>query len=138
MKPHDRPHDLISRDPARQRRLNLPEIGRINSKRGLESGDRVLQRAAQLQSKTRTAPACPLRSTGRWTICRWHALDQTTLQFLSSCRGAQSRFSRQVPRRTQACLSYASGFHRHVRYALCGHPIGHRQEVPGSAFAPRS
>src|SRR5262249_28034848 len=26
---------------------------------------------------------------------------------------------------------HASGFHRHVRYALCDHPIGHRQKVPG-------
>src|SRR6516225_1061500 len=31
-------------------------------------GDRLLQRAAQLESKTRTSPACPLRGTGRWAI----------------------------------------------------------------------
>src|SRR5215472_6264354 len=68
-------------------------------------GDRLLQRAAQLESKTRTSPACPLRGTGRWAICRWHALDQATLRFLSSRRGAWRCLPRQVPRRTQACLS---------------------------------
>src|SRR5215469_3939223 len=68
-------------------------------------GDRLLQRAAQLESKTRISPACPLRRTGRWAICRWHALDQATLRFLSSRRGAWRCLPRQVPRSTQACLS---------------------------------
>src|SRR5215467_8254067 len=67
--------------------------------------DRLLQCAAQLESKTRTSPACPLRGAGRWAICRWHALDQTTLRFLSSRRGTGRCLSRQVPRSTQACLS---------------------------------
>src|SRR5208283_2836794 len=35
-------------------------------------GDRLLQRAAQLDSKTRTSPACTLRGAGRWAVCRSH------------------------------------------------------------------
>src|SRR6266436_1825982 len=65
----------------------------------------LLQRAAYLESKTRTSPACTLRGAGRWVVCRSHPLDQATLRLLSSRRGAQSRLSRQVPRSAQACLS---------------------------------
>src|SRR6266853_4835924 len=67
--------------------------------------DRLLQRAAYLESETRTSSACALRGAGRWTLCRSHALDQTTLRLLSSRQGAQPRFSRQVRRGTQARLS---------------------------------
>src|SRR6201993_2779964 len=49
--------------------------------------DRLLQRAALLESETRTSPTCALRGAGRRTLCRWHALDQTTLRLLSSRRG---------------------------------------------------
>jgi hypothetical protein len=31
---------------------------------------------------------CPLRGAGRWVVCRSHPLDQATLRFLSSRRGA--------------------------------------------------
>src|SRR6267154_522684 len=65
----------------------------------------LLQRAAYLESKTRTSPACTSRGAGRWVACRSHPLDQATLRLLSSRRGAQSRLSRQVPRSAQACLS---------------------------------
>src|SRR5258708_33162631 len=67
--------------------------------------NRLLQCSAYLESETRTSPACTLRGAGRWTLCRSHALDQTTLRFLSSRRGAQSRLSRKVPRSAQARLS---------------------------------
>src|SRR5208283_986628 len=67
--------------------------------------DRLLQRAAYLESKNRTSPACPLCGAGWWAVCRSHALDQTTLRFLSPRRGAQSRLSRQVPRSAQTRLS---------------------------------
>src|SRR5258708_31370074 len=67
--------------------------------------NRLLQCSAYLESETRTSSACALRGAGRWTLCRSHALDQTTLRLLSSRQGAQPRFSRQVGRGTQARLS---------------------------------
>src|SRR5271156_1613927 len=67
--------------------------------------NRLLQRSAYLESEAHGPPACTLRGTSRWTVCRSHPLDQTTLRFLSSRRGAQSRLSRQVPRSAQARLS---------------------------------
>ena len=66
--------------------------------------DRLLQRAAHLESKTRTSSACTLRGAGRWAVRRSHALDQTTLRFLSSRQGAQSYFPRQVRCGTQVRL----------------------------------
>ena len=48
---------------------------------------------------------CSLRGASRWTVCRSHPLDQTTLRFLSSRQAAQSRLSRQVRRGAQARLS---------------------------------
>src|SRR6266853_3491952 len=58
--------------------------------------DRLLQRAAHLESKTRTSSACTLRGAGRRAVRRSHALDQTTLRLLSSRQGAQSHLPRQV------------------------------------------
>src|SRR5258708_23246493 len=60
--------------------------------------DRLLQRATHLESETRTSSACTLRGASRWTLCRWHALDQTTLRLLSSRPAAQPRFSLQLRR----------------------------------------
>ena len=59
-------------------------------------GDRLLQRAAHLESKTRTSPACPLRDSCRRLVARSHALDSITLPVFSSRQGAQPRLSRQV------------------------------------------
>src|SRR5712691_571951 len=68
--------------------------------------DRLLQRAAHLESKTRTSSACTLRGAGRRAVRRWHALDQTTLRLLFSSRqGARRCLSRQVPRSAPARLS---------------------------------
>src|SRR5216684_1037162 len=67
--------------------------------------NRLLQCSAYLESETHGPPACTLCGASRWIVCRSHALDQTTLRFLPSRRGAQSRLSRKVPRSAQACLS---------------------------------
>src|SRR5258708_30020521 len=67
--------------------------------------NRLLQCSAYLESETHGPPTCSLRGASRWVVCRSHALDQTTLRFLSSRRGAQSRLSRKVPRSAQARLS---------------------------------
>src|SRR6266849_5098601 len=64
--------------------------------------NRLLQCSPHLESETRTSPACALRGAGRWTLCRLHPLEQTTLRLLSSCQSSQSRLSRQVRRGTQA------------------------------------
>src|SRR6202007_134080 len=67
--------------------------------------NRLLQCSAYLESETHGPPTCSLRGASRWIVCRSHALDQTTLRFLSSRRGAQSRLSRQVPRSAPVRLS---------------------------------
>src|SRR5258708_19424299 len=67
--------------------------------------NRLLQRSAYLESEAHGPPACTLRGASRWTVCRSHSLDQTTLRFLSSRPRAHSRLSRQVPRRPQHLLS---------------------------------
>src|SRR6266852_3829 len=67
--------------------------------------DRLLQRAAHLESKAGASPAYPLRGSCRRTLRRSHALDQNSLCLLSSRQGAQSRLSRQVCCRSQARLS---------------------------------
>ena len=54
-------------------------------------GDRLLQRAAHLESETRTSPACPLRGTGRWAVCsitRAGSNHATTSFFPSRCSAA--------------------------------------------------
>src|SRR5467141_1804361 len=56
--------------------------------------NRLLPCSAYLESETHGPPTCSLRGASRWTICRSHTLDQTTLRFLSSRRGAQSHLSR--------------------------------------------
>src|SRR5229473_4787690 len=66
--------------------------------------NRLLQRSAYVESETHGPSTCPLRGASRWIVCRSHALDQTTLRFLSSRRGAQSRLSRKIPRSAQARL----------------------------------
>src|ERR1017187_3231679 len=66
--------------------------------------NRLLQRAAHLESKTRTSSACALRGAGRGAVRRSHALDQTTLRLLSSRQSTESRLPRQVPPGTQTRL----------------------------------
>src|SRR5712692_6626696 len=83
--------------------------------------DRLLQRAAHLESEAGASPAYPLRGSCRWTLRRSHALDQNSLCLLSSRQGAQSRLSRQVCGRSQARLS---------RRPIA---IPWRPEAPGSA-----
>src|SRR6266478_6483606 len=80
--------------------------------------DRLLQRAAYLESKTRTSPTCALRGAGRWTFCRSLALDQVTLRLLSSRRGARRCLSRQVlpsaqarVRRSRTCAPLSGPLH---------------------------
>src|SRR5260370_6972723 len=67
--------------------------------------NRLLQRPAHLDSKTRTSPACTLCGAGRWAVRPGHTLDYTTLRLLSSRQGARLNLSRQVPRSAPARLS---------------------------------
>src|ERR1700704_6196156 len=89
-------YDLLFRTSAE----TLLEVARDPKHLGAENW--LLQRAAYLESKTRTSPACTLRGVGWWTFCRSLALDQATLRVLSSGQGTQPSLSRQVRRGTQA------------------------------------
>jgi len=92
-------YDLLFRTSAE----TLLEVARDPKHLGAEIG--FFSVLHTLESETHGPPTCSLRGASRWIVCRSHALDQTTLRFLSSRRGAQSRLSRQVPRSAQARLS---------------------------------
>src|SRR5258708_18620131 len=91
-------------------RSPLPNQCRNSPRSGLRTQtprcrNRLLQRPAHLDSKTRTSPACTLCGAGRWAVRQWHTLDYTTLRLLSSRQGARRNLSRQVPRSAPARLS---------------------------------
>src|SRR6202022_1142672 len=96
-------YDLLFRTSAE----TLLEVARDPKHLGAEIG--FFSVLHTLESETHGPPTCSLRGASRWIVCRSHALDQTTLRFLSSRRGAQSRLSRQVPRSAQARLSRRQG-----------------------------
>src|SRR6266566_3579764 len=76
-------------------------------------GDRLLQRAAHLESETPTSPARPLRGAGRWAVIRPLPLDQLTQHVLSSRQSARACFSRQVCCGSQTRLpGWPAGFPR--------------------------
>ena len=59
-------------------------------------GNRLLHRAAHLESEARAPSPCPLRHSRRWPVARSHALGKITRSVLSSHPRAPSRFPRQV------------------------------------------
>src|SRR6202030_3140911 len=63
-------------------------------------GDRLLQCATHLESKTRAPPACPLRGSRRRSVSPSHALDPTTLPR----RPAASRRAEDLRRLVKAAV----------------------------------
>src|SRR5260370_279560 len=67
-------------------------------------GNRLLYRAAHLESEARAPSPCPLRHSRRWSVTRSHPLGKITRSVLSSHSRAPSRFPRQVCCCTQSGL----------------------------------
>src|SRR5712692_5631558 len=67
-------------------------------------GNRLLHRAAYLESEARTPSPCPLRYSRWWAVARSHALGKITRSVLSSHPPAPSRFPRQACSCSQAGL----------------------------------
>src|ERR1700738_1450539 len=59
-------------------------------------GNRLLRRAAYLESEARAPFPCPLRHSRRWPVTRSHPLGKITRSVLSSHSRAPSRFPWQV------------------------------------------
>src|SRR5712692_4224278 len=84
--------DLRSPVP-RQRRNSAPSGPRSQAS---WRPDRFLQRTAHLGSEAPTSSPCPLRTPGRWSVRRSHALDPSPRLLLSSQQSAEPGVSRQV------------------------------------------
>src|ERR1035441_2240164 len=104
--------DLWSVVP-RQRRDSAPGRWQPQTSGG---GDRILQRAAHLESTIAAPSPCPLRRPGRRPECRPPTLDLRTVRLLSARQSPQPCLPRQVrggppptSRRRQAGISRCAG-----------------------------
>ena len=88
-------YDLLFRTSAE----TLLEVARDPQHR---CRNRLLQRPAHLDAKTRNSPARPLCRSHRRSFTRSHPLDSFTRTLLSSQTSATESLSRQVHRRSQA------------------------------------